>query len=69
MSDGEHVVSYAPISIAGWALIVEAPWQAVSSSVLDLSLLAPFALVPVLIFTLLSLWFGARQGYRPSAPP
>ncbi len=65
MSDGEHVVSYAPISIAGWALIVEEPWQAVSSSVLDLSLLAPFALVPVLILTLLSLWFGARRVIDP----
>lgn len=65
MPDGEHVVSYAAIPSAGWGLVVEEPWQDVTSSVLDLSLLAPFALVPVLLITLLSLWFGARRVIDP----
>lgn len=65
MSDGEHVVAYAPIPSAGWALVVEEPWETVSSSLLDLSLLAPFSLVPILALALLGLWFGARRVIQP----
>lgn len=65
MSDGEHVVAYAPIPSTGWGLVVEEPWENVSSSLLDLSLLAPFSLVPILAFTLVGLWFGARRVIQP----
>lgn len=65
MADGEHVVAFAPIPSTGWALIVEEPWESVSSSLLDLSLLAPFSLLPILILALLGLWFGARRVIEP----
>lgn len=65
MADGEHVVSFAPVPSAGWGLVTEEPWQDVTSSVLDLSLLGPFALVPVLLLALLSLWYGARRVIEP----
>jgi signal transduction histidine kinase len=65
MADGEHVVAFAPIPSAGWGLIVEEPWETVTSSVLDLSLLAPFSLAPILALALLGLWFGARRVVEP----
>lgn len=63
--DGEHVVAFSPIQTTGWALIIEEPWEAVASPVLDLSLAAPLALVPALLATLVALWFGARQVVGP----
>ena len=65
MEDGEHVVAYAPIPSAGWGLVMEEPWESVSSSLLDLSLLAPFSLAPILLLTLVGLWFGARRVIQP----
>lgn len=61
----EHVVAFAPLAPASWALIVEEPWREVTSPVLSLSLLAPLALVPALLATLIGLWFGATKVIRP----
>jgi signal transduction histidine kinase len=63
--DGEHVVAFSQILPTGWALIVEEPWELVASPVLDLSLIAPLALVPALIVTLIALWFGSSQVVGP----
>ncbi len=63
--DGEHVVAFSPILPTSWALIIEEPWEAVASPILDISLAAPLTLVPVLIVTLIALWFGARQVVVP----
>jgi signal transduction histidine kinase len=62
---GEHVVAFSPVQPNGWALILEEPWEAVTSPLLDLSLAAPLALVPAVLVTLAGLWFGARQVIRP----
>jgi signal transduction histidine kinase len=64
-SDGEHVVAFSPVEPTGWALILEEPWQSVSSPLLDVSLMAPLALVPAFMVTLIGLWFGARQVIQP----
>lgn len=64
-SEGEVVVAYAPIPSAAWTLITEEPWESVASSVLDLSLLAPFAMVPVLLLTVVAVWFGASRVIDP----
>jgi signal transduction histidine kinase/type II secretory pathway pseudopilin PulG len=64
-ADGEHVVAFAPISSVGWGLVVEEAWESVTSSVLDLSLIAPFSFVPILLIALLGLWFGARRVVEP----
>jgi len=64
-TDGEHVVSYSPVQPTGWALVIEEPWEIVSSPMLNLSLLGPLVLVPALLLTLVALWFGARQVIEP----
>lgn len=64
-SEGEVVVAYAPIPSAAWTLIIEEPWESVASSLLDLSLLAPFAMVPVLLLTVVAVWFGASRVIDP----
>jgi signal transduction histidine kinase len=64
-SDGEHVVAFSPVQPTRWSLIIEEPWQSVSSPVLDISLIAPLVLVPALMVTLVGLWFGATQVIRP----
>ncbi|MDF1499691.1 MAG: histidine kinase [Anaerolineales bacterium] len=63
--DGEHVVAFSQILPTGWALIIEEPWELVASPVLDLSLIAPLALVPALGVTLIALWFGSNQVVGP----
>ncbi len=63
--DGEHVVAFSPVQPTGWALILEEPWEAVTSPVLDLSLAAPLVLIPALLVTLIGIWFGARQVVGP----
>lgn len=63
--EGERVVAFSPIQPTGWSLVMEEPWQGVSSPVLNVSLAAPLVLVPALIVTLVGLWFGATQVIRP----
>ncbi|NIS81048.1 MAG: HAMP domain-containing protein [Anaerolineales bacterium] len=63
--DGEHVVAFSPILPTGWALIIEEPWETVANPVLNLSLIAPLVLVPVLGVMLIALWFGTRQVVSP----
>jgi signal transduction histidine kinase len=61
----EHVVAYSPVAPVGWALVIEEPWHTVVDSRLQLTLLAPLILVPVLLLALVALWFGGRQVIRP----
>ncbi len=63
--DSEHVVAFSPVPPLTWALIIEEPWERVASPILDLSLIAPLALVPALAVTLLALWFGSRRIVGP----
>ncbi len=63
--DGEHVVAFSPIQLTNWALIIEEPWEKITSPLLDISLGAPLILVPALLTTSIALWFGARKIIRP----
>lgn len=63
--DGEHVVAFSPILPTAWALIIEEPWETVTSPVLNLSLIAPLVLVPALGVMLIALWFGSHQIVSP----
>lgn len=65
VGSSEHVVSYSPISPMGWALVLEEPWEEVDTPTLRTTQLAPLVLVPVLLLTLVALWFGLRQVVRP----
>ena len=61
----EHVVSYSSVPALGWALVMEEPWEAVATPVLETTRIAPLVLVPLLLITLAGLWFGARQIVQP----
>ena len=63
--DSEHVVSYSPIASVGWALAIEEPWEMADSPSLRTTQLAPLVLVPVLLLTLIALWFGLRWIVKP----
>ncbi len=61
----EHVTAYSPVSSAGWALLTEESWEAVTTPTLKVTQIAPLALVPTVIIMLLAIWFGASQVIRP----
>ncbi|NUM46237.1 MAG: hypothetical protein HUU38_16160 [Anaerolineales bacterium] len=65
VSDGEHVVSYSPIVPIGWALVIEEPWDVISSPLLRTTEYAPLVLIPAFLLTLVALWFGVRQIVQP----
>jgi len=65
INGGEHVVSYSPIAITGWALVIEEPWEAVTPPLLRTTEYAPFILIPAFLMTLVALWFGVRQIVQP----
>jgi signal transduction histidine kinase len=65
VSESEHVVTYSPIGHLGWAITFEEPWDAVNTPILRTTEFAPLVLVPVLLLTLLALWFGLRWIVRP----
>ncbi len=62
---GEHVVSYSPIPPTGWALVIEEPWEAVTSPILRTTENAPLVLIPAFLLALLALWFVIRQIVQP----
>lgn len=61
----EHVVAYSPVEPVGWAIIIEESWQTVTTPFLRTTEIAPLALVPLLLVSLVGLWFGARQIVQP----
>ncbi len=63
--EGEHVVAFSPVPPVGWALVIEEPWEVVSSPWLRTTQFAPLVLVPLLLLALVALWFGARQIVGP----
>ncbi len=62
---GEHVVAFSPISTTGWALVLEEPWEAIASPMLQATQAAPLLLVPVVLLMVLALWFGLHQIVQP----
>lgn len=63
--DIEHVLTYSPIPLFGWALALEEPWETVDTPTLRTTQLGPLVLVPVLLLTLLAIWFGLRWIVKP----
>lgn len=63
--EGEHVAAYSPIQSPRWALVMEEPWEMVSTPTLNSTQLAPLVLVPVVVLALLALAFGIRQVVQP----
>ncbi len=61
----EHVIAYQVVMPLGWALIIEEPWESVTSPLLNTTLFAPLILLPGLLLSLVALWFGIRQIMQP----
>lgn len=64
--DGEeHVIAFSPVSPIGWALVIEEPWEAVTSPLLTATENAPLVLIPILLLAVVALWFGTRRIVQP----
>jgi signal transduction histidine kinase len=61
----EHVVAYIPVPASQWVLILEEPWDSVTSPMLRYTELGPLILIPVLVFALASLWLSASHIIQP----
>lgn len=65
----EHVAAYSPVALPGkpvyWALMVEEPWESVSSPMLRLTEYAPLVLLPLVVISTLALWFGTHRIVEP----
>ena len=65
VNGSEHVTAFSPIPLVGWGVLIEEPWDSVTNPLLNATQLAPLAFVPVLILSLIALWFGARRIVQP----
>lgn len=63
--DGEHVIAYSGVEPMGWTVIIEETWETVTTPLLNTTLFAPLILIPVLLLSLVALWFGADQIVQP----
>jgi signal transduction histidine kinase len=61
----EHVTAYSPVPLVGWGVVIEEPWESVTNPLLNTTQLAPLVFVPVLILSLIALWFGVRRIVQP----
>ncbi len=61
----EHVVAFSPVQSTGWALVIEEPWESVANPLLNTTQFAPLVLVPLILLSMVALWFGARQIIQP----
>ena len=61
----EHVLTYSPISLTGWALLSDEAWETVGTPSLQLTQVAPLVLVPAFLLALIALWFSARRIIQP----
>jgi signal transduction histidine kinase len=64
-SQKEHVTAYSTVPLANWALVVEESWESVSSPTLRFTEYAPLSLLPLVVATLLALWFGTNRIIEP----
>jgi len=61
----EHVITYSPISITGWALLSDEAWETVGTPSLQLTQVAPLVFVPAFLLALIALWLSARRVIQP----
>ncbi len=64
-SGQELIVTFSPIALAQWGLIVQEPWEEVASVTLRLSENAPLLLLPAVLLAGLALLFGLWRIVRP----
>ena len=59
------IVTFSPIDLAGWALIVTEPWEELTTATLRLSENTPFILLPPAFISILALTLGVWRIVRP----
>ncbi len=64
-SQKTHVTAYSKVPLTDWALVLEEPWESVSSPTLRFSEYAPLLLLPLVVATLMALWFGTNKIVEP----
>jgi len=64
-SQKEHVTAYSKVPLVDWALVLEEPWESISSPTLRFSEYAPLLLLPLVVATLMALWFGTNRIVEP----
>jgi len=62
----EYVYAYSPVEPTGWALVIQEPWETVSSPLLNTTLLLPLLiLIPVILLAMTVIGFGVRKVLLP----
>jgi two-component system sensor histidine kinase UhpB len=65
VNGSEHVTAYSAVPLVEWGVVIEEPWKSVTNPLLNTTLLAPLVLIPVLILSLVAIWFGAQRVIQP----
>lgn len=65
--DSIHLISYGPIESLGWAFIIEEFWDGGRFARLNLTLLIPLLLIPLVFIFFLIMWSSNRWVLRPLA--
>lgn len=61
----DHVVAYSPVTPFGWAMVIEEPWDTIASRWLRVTENAPLILLPIVVLSILALWFSSRYIVQP----
>lgn len=62
---GEHVVTTSSIQPVGWALMIEESWEDIASPLLRATQNAPLIAFPIMVLSLIAIWFGLRRIVQP----
>lgn len=62
---GELIIVYSPIQLFGWGVIVEEQWDEIASPILRNTQSAPLVMVPILLISVLALWYSAHSIVQP----
>jgi signal transduction histidine kinase len=65
INGNEHVIAFDQVSPTGWALIIEESWDTVASPSLRYTEAGSLVLVPIVVFSLIALWFTANRIIQP----
>ena len=61
----DMIVTQSQVPSTSWTVVMEEPWEALASPLLETTRIAPLALVPLLLIALAGVWFASRQIVQP----
>jgi signal transduction histidine kinase len=62
---GEIVITSAIVEQTGWILVDKEAWENIASPLLRITQNAPLIILPILVLSILALWFGIHQIVQP----